>query len=516
MTVARASTLLELGRPAEALDALAGLGDEGASAHAHCLRAQAYLLLRRHPEATASAMQARALAPSGEWGYRLGSIAAIREGRLREAMSLADEAVRLAPHTELTHHVSSLANMQIGNLPVARQRSEEMLRLAPSNPLSHQTLGRVLFMQGQLPAAEAALRQALALKPQDAETMSLLASVTARQGRGDEADSLRLSAVRADPQNTRRQRSLLRRGGTATTGGLLFAGKLGFFKFIVALNAVRIFGAQGSGSIAASLVAVVCLVAVFVVTRVRRHRRGRALPPLVWEGLRPARRNSDLLWLAWPAAFVAVASVLGIVGALVNGGSVAVPVCWLAGAFVVLALCWRLRQGEARKMSLRDLPRGVVRTVRFLVEGQRARRGRGSAGIVWVRDESATPQRWPRALLFLGVDVVVAASVGARYGPGAFWLVMLGTATVLGAGLDGADRVHRVSCSRVVRRGTTQRASRWQLAVRAALRLALLPVIVVEGIFVEGEAHRFVHDRLTGTEYIGLRPEGPSSARGTS
>ena len=59
MTLERAEHLVDLGRHEEALVALSGLGEEGLTARAHCLRALALLRLARTKEAAASAAAAR-------------------------------------------------------------------------------------------------------------------------------------------------------------------------------------------------------------------------------------------------------------------------------------------------------------------------------------------------------------------------------------------------------------------------------------------------------------------------
>jgi len=62
--------------------------------------------------------------------------------------------------------------------------------------------------------------------------------------------------------------------------------------------------------------------------------------------------------------------------------------------------------------------------------------------------------------------------------------------------------------------GTTLRAGRARLAVRAVLRLLLLPLLVLEILGRASKPHRFLHDKLTGTEYIGLLPD--ATARQTT
>lgn len=523
VTLQRASTLLDLGRPQEALQALAEAGDDGRSGHAHCLRTLAYLRLERLDEAVRSAGAARAASPAAEWGYRLGAIAALRKGRLKEAVRLAAEAVGRAPEEPFTHQVATIALLNSRNLLEARVHSAEMLRLAPGLALSHQTHGRVLVAQGRLPEAESSLRQALALDPQSADSMSLLADVSTRLGRRDEANALRLSAVRADPQNIHRQRDLLKRGGAVAAGGVLF--KLAFFG--------GLFHGAGllSGAPGMVLLILPVLLVAFLFSRIRRHRRGSSLPPLVWEGLRPARRNQDLLWVAWPSGLLLIASVVVTVEAATGGRNVTAALGLAAGCGALLAVCWRLRQGEARQLTFGASLRRAGRIGRLLWERHRPRlgisgirpNGIGPKGMRatngdrtgWVRASDPTPDdRWRRTVAFAFVELMIGTVFLNDAGSWAAAAVTLVAAGVLGALFDGRDRTVRGVGARVVALGTTLRAGRARLAVRAVLRLLLLPLLVLEILGRASKPHRFLHDKLTGTEYIGLLPD--ATARQTT
>ncbi len=497
MTLDRASALLDLGRPQDALVALAQAGEDAGSGPGQCLRALAHLRLGELRLAASAAGAARAAAPSHEWGFRLGAIAALRAGELRRAVGLAQEAVALAPDEELTHQVAAVALLHSGDIGAARRHGEQMLRLAPDAALSHQTYGRVLLVEGRTAEAEAALRTALELDPQDAESMSLLASATAAQGRGQEATELRLAAVRAAPQDARHRADLLRRGGSALAGGALVAGKAGLLTKLVAVN-VLLRGAGGLGWGLLWLLAPLYAL-TFAGTRLRRARLGRTLPPAVWEGLRPTRRNRDLLWCAWPAALL----VLVLLRVLVTTRSVGALVGIAAGALFV-ALCWRLRQGDARAVTAATLGEDARRTARVVWERQRLRAQGGPAEPVgWVRGDDPTPRdRWVPAfvelLVVLGLGNLVGLHLGHAY--------LLGVAAVVlaaGALVDGRRRAVRGHPSQVVLAGGTRPAGQARLAVRALLRVVLLPVVVLHAL---AGGRRLPHDRLSGCELIGLVP----------
>jgi Flp pilus assembly protein TadD len=349
VTLTHADHLLDLGRHEEALKALSSLGDEGGSARAHCLRARAYLGLGKPKEAADAATAAIVAAPEWEWGYRLAAIAASQRGRAKDARSFAGEAVRHAPGEPYAHQIAALTALRDSDKEIALQHAHKMVELAPNDPASHVTLGRCLVGVGRGAAAEAPLRKALELDPQEDQAMSLLADVVGARDK-EQATELRLAALRAAPQDVHHRKNLLRRGGYAAGGALLLVGKVGLLGKLVAINVLRhlfsattlLIGALTVGSI------------VFVVTRVRRHGLKRKLPPLVWEGLRAERRNADLLWLAWPAGFVLLGATLITLAQSANSQSLtALP--YLAGSIAVLAMCWSLRLGDARSLTVRQV-----------------------------------------------------------------------------------------------------------------------------------------------------------------
>ncbi len=327
--------------------------------------------------------------------------------------------------------------------------------------------------------------------------MALLAEASAALGRPEQAQELRLAAVRADPQDPRHRGNLLRRSGSAVAGGALVAGKAGLFTKLVAINVLL----RGAGHLHWTLLwLLVPLYALsFAVSRRRRARHGRTLPAAVWEGLRPTRRNRDLLWLAWPAGLL----VLVALPALAAGPS-RLPAAGLVGGVAVLALCWRARQGEARQVTPASLRGDVRRVARVVWERQRltVQRRQGD-GWTWVRGDDPTPRdRWVPAFVTLLVTLGIGNVVGLRLGSG----YLLGVAAVVlaaGALFDGRTRTVRGHPARVVLAGGAEPAGRARLAVRALLRVVLLPLVVGHALL---GGRRLPHDRLTGCELAGFVP----------
>lgn len=503
MTVEHAAQLIELGRPREALTALDGAGDDATTGRALCLRALAHLRLREPKEAALAAGRARAAEPQHEWGYRLGAIAALHRSDARSARELAQEAVRKAPWEPLTHSVLVSVLLATDELALAQVHAEEMLRLAPDRADAHETIGRVHLAWGRLEDAERSLRRALAIDPQDSECMALLATTLERRGQRAAAHELRLTALRSDPQNERRQQDVLRRRGAATAGGFFALGKLGVLGKVFAVSGLLHSGELFSSADGLTTLGVLLAVYLgcFAVSRVRRARHGRSLPPLVWEGLAPHRRNSDLAWLACLAALFLV----GGTAATLRSGSVTAAVFALLGA-AVLTGCWRLRQGSARQLRLRDLRRQVrwlpLVGVQRLRRPARSRPDAGAAPL----EPPPVEARVARALGGLLLNLVGWSVLLAALPPWAGLPSALLLTALLGAGLDGlVIRHHGMPCV-VCLDGSTRRAGRVRLAARALLRLLLLPLLLVQGLIGYRGPRRLVHDVLTGTTVTGLRP----------
>jgi tetratricopeptide (TPR) repeat protein len=507
MSLEHAESLLDLGRAQEALDALSALGDDGLSGRAHCLRSLAYLRLGRPVDAERCASHARIAAPQEEWGYRLGAIAALRQGAMAVALPLAESAVRLEPQEALTHQVLATVLLRAGDVARADVHAQEMVQLAPDMAMSHVLLSRVFLGKGLVGEAETSVRRALALEPLDDEALALLADIAAALGRDDEALQLRVDAVRSDPQSSHHRQNLLKRGGAAAGGGFFVIGKLGFAGKLLALSSVtHVFRGGPVRPVLAVLFTVVYSLA-FLVSRRRRAKAGRDLPPGFWEGLAAERRNADLLWLSVPAAiFVVVFGVAGL-EQLANGQNVTWSLTLVALSAAVLVGCWKLRRGDAQQLRLRDLLQFGGYSRRLLLQNWQLRRGPLPGACLLASGTPLMHERKGHARPAVLIPLVLGAVLGAVTSS---WLVA-GVIPLVGAGLWGVLLDGRLGAWRSTNDRTLLVDARSGLPVpvarragRAVLRLLVSPALFLQCRWTPHSTADGLHDRLTGSRLLGL------------
>jgi tetratricopeptide (TPR) repeat protein len=198
--LARAATMLDLGRYDEATSVLARLvAAEPASSRAWCLFARAHLGADRYVEAVEAANRAAAIEPAEEWPHRLASNALMHLGNHAEALRAASESRRLAPSYWQTHVCVAQAALAAAQPGLAATAAAEARRLAPNEPDVHFLSGKVALARGDLEAARGHQERALALDPAHSGAMNELGRIRLR--RHDTAGAIRhfISAARATP-----------------------------------------------------------------------------------------------------------------------------------------------------------------------------------------------------------------------------------------------------------------------------------------------------------------------------
>ena len=324
--LSRARALLDLDRPAEALQLLAPLVAESPEdARMRIAVADAHLALDDHVAAAREASSAIALAPADAEGHRLLALALEAQGGWRlgtRARDAAREAVRLAPFSIPCLFALELAELACGDKRSARGVAEEILRLAPTSPFAHHAVGWVALAERNWREAEGCYRRALALQPDWSPALNNLAVALRAQRRHQEAIELFASAARLDPKEERHHENVVSTAKQFVAPG----------GFILAYLLLRALGAATAGPIAG--VGLVALVIAYVVVR---RRRLRQLSPGVRMALRSADRPSRkaLVLLGVPTAAAWAFVILTLTGLLAPPAAAAVVVA--AGVSVLVA-----------------------------------------------------------------------------------------------------------------------------------------------------------------------------------
>lgn len=128
-----AAAYLDVGEPAESLEAAKRAITLGEPSWAHRLASLALVELGRHDEAVASAGEAVRRAPE-DWRGLVTLSEALAEGEPEQAVRAARAAVTLAPREPRAHEVLGDAAMRGHDWTLAEQAYGDALRLDPDNP----------------------------------------------------------------------------------------------------------------------------------------------------------------------------------------------------------------------------------------------------------------------------------------------------------------------------------------------------------------------------------------------
>jgi tetratricopeptide (TPR) repeat protein len=164
--LSRASTMIDLGRYADAARLLAGLlATAPDSSRGWCLLARAQLGAGDPVQSVAAATRASALNPADDWPYRLASTALISLGQTGAAVTAAQEGRRLAPHFWRTHVCVAEAATAHGQHELAASAAANALAMAPDIADVHVAAGKAALGRGDLAEARQRHQAALALEP---------------------------------------------------------------------------------------------------------------------------------------------------------------------------------------------------------------------------------------------------------------------------------------------------------------------------------------------------------------
>lgn len=508
----QAAALVDLGRHANALAVLATAPLE---APAFLLRAQCLLALGQPHDAEHQAREGLALDASGEWGYRLLAYALLAQQQNADAAEAAQFAVAAAPESHLSHVALSDCRRAQSLTGLALASASRAVGLAPDHPESHVALSRSLAAADQLARAEDAARTALHIAPQDEDAAAALGEVLERMFRFEEAQDVRLANVQQEAASAQSTGEL-----ADVTGSLLLFAVGANVLLPVALLRDPLLGpleALGAAGMCWGLVGGVFLVV--------RWSLQRSMSPLQRRALMPYRRAQEQLFLAALSVPLLVLAAHAAWEAWRRDTSWS-SVAAIAGAGV--AAYWLGTHGRDRRGGWRAVGTGLSQAMREVAlasrKEQRAavKESRRLLRPVVPVDEDAE-QRSPAPTYLRNASylahllvVLLAPTAGAAWVfPTAPWIIL--PAVLLVAAVDAVvtdnawpsiARRSRVLWQldghhlRVVDEGTGRRPGVGRSALRAVLRLALIPFLLPTAFSRRMDVWVAPHDRWTRTRVV--------------
>jgi predicted Zn-dependent protease len=201
--VARAETLLELGRPAEARAALAPLlAKEPENVEALVVLAEAQAAVADPRGALDTARRVLALEPDHLQALQLASAACLDLDDVGEAIRLAREAVAQAPWFSGSHALLAQAlGRRARGRGEALEAARRAIELEPSDAVGYVAAGNVEMAHGRWMKAETWYRRGLEVEPHDSVARINLAR--AQESRGVLSPAFRgaTSVLGIDPQD---------------------------------------------------------------------------------------------------------------------------------------------------------------------------------------------------------------------------------------------------------------------------------------------------------------------------
>lgn len=189
-------TLLEVGRPTEALEAFTAAAKlEPKSVEAPAGIALSLLATGR-PDAARAAVANAADSLPGQ--VALGLIA-MRSGQLEPARAAFRRAASMQADAYLPPAYLAIADLAAGEVDSALRNAQRAVELAPRSALAHESLATVSFFSGDLDAAQAEADVALDQNPQSATAHLLASDILVARGDLDAGLVEAQAAVALDP-----------------------------------------------------------------------------------------------------------------------------------------------------------------------------------------------------------------------------------------------------------------------------------------------------------------------------
>lgn len=166
------------------------------------LRASTLLQMRRPADAERELRGVLALRPEHFTAHALLGLALVHQGRSAEAVSAAQEAVRLAPDQSYPHYIAGQVHLRTGRPDLAVAAVRVSLSHNPEDAAAWELLARAHLRLGEYRQVAEAARRGLAIDPQVSDLVSLLAMAHVKLGETQPARAAAEQAVRLDPESS--------------------------------------------------------------------------------------------------------------------------------------------------------------------------------------------------------------------------------------------------------------------------------------------------------------------------
>lgn len=186
---------LESRQPEEVLNTIG----EPKSPDDHYLRASAYYLSHRLPEADQESELALALAPDNPQILVLRTRLMQRAGQQDGALEVAQKAIALAPTWDEPYYLAGVSYYFIRHYEQADQSLTRALELNPNSTRALFLEAIALASQGKIDDAERCFRRAVALQPKNARFHCHLAILLARKNENTKAEESFRKAIQLKP-----------------------------------------------------------------------------------------------------------------------------------------------------------------------------------------------------------------------------------------------------------------------------------------------------------------------------
>ncbi|MFI9505743.1 tetratricopeptide repeat protein [Nocardia sp. NPDC052566] len=210
--LARAATLLDLGRPAAARTEIAAvLATEPDNAWAMALLCRAAFAEEEYEESIRHARAALGISPRYEYAMSMLALGLINTGHGADAVATARELVELDPSCADHYRVLAVALRDTKAEQLALEAIDRAIELDPDSPVHHTVRGSILRMYRprRSSAADAALREALYLDPEHVEAHLELALNDLASGRIEAGRRGLLRVAELDPSRAASVRARL-------------------------------------------------------------------------------------------------------------------------------------------------------------------------------------------------------------------------------------------------------------------------------------------------------------------